>query len=150
MSEDKQNGNEPSKKDGKNGGGNEPPPPTIVEWGARVIGGLFLLGLIAFTVNFALETPQPVSIAFEEKMDEVEIRDGNWLLPIIIRNESNRSLLDLSLTVELRDGAGEVLDEAPVQISLLGHGQALTVHIWFAADPRSNEIHYNVDGYKLP
>ena len=125
-------------------------PPTIVEWGARAVSLLLLALLIGYTVRMALQPREPPHFEYEVRTEQIEERDGSWVVPIEVRNLSNAGVIELTVVAELVDENDIVVDEADLPLPLFGPGESIDVEVWFDENPADYELQFNVDGYITP
>lgn len=128
----------------------EPPPPTLVEWGARGLSILLLLLLVGYVFSEALRPPTPTAFDYQVQASAIRQQGEEWVVPVTLRHRGSRSLLDLALTAQLTDGAGEVVEEIEVALPLLGAGESVALELWFSEDPRAHSLRFDVQGYRLP
>ncbi len=125
------------------------PPPTWLEWSARAVSAVLIVGLIGYLVQAGLGASDPAEFGFNVVQRDVRQAGGHWVLPVEIANQGDVSVADLAVTVELMDGDAVVTSEA-VTVPLLGRGASANVEFWLGADPSRHEVRFEVGSYLVP
>lgn len=126
-----------------------PPPPTVVEWGARALSVLLVLLLVSVIVYQGTRPQLPPRLSLEPHLDQAEKRGDEWALPVTIRNEATIPLQEVNLAVQLLEGE-RVVDEAALQLMLLGPGERVEAEVWFSEDPNQYDVTLSVESLQHP
>lgn len=126
------------------------PPPTLVEWSGHLLSGLLLFGLMGYVLWTAAQPVAPVTFDHRVRMEELREQSGGWILPVELQNQGGMGVLNLTIVAELRDDAGETVDEADIALPLLGAEEWATVELAFEEDPRLHTLYFNLASYSLP
>ncbi len=126
------------------------PPPTLVEWAARLVSVLLLFVLVGYLAWSGYQEEAPIAFGFTVLMEQLDERDGSWVLPVEVTNQGGTSIVNLYMVVELVDEASEVVEEIDLDIALMGHGQRQSFDLWWDRDPRDYEVRFNVERYERP
>ena len=124
--------------------------PTVVEWAARALSAGMLLLLISYVLWSAFQPTRPVRFTYQVMIKQLDLRSGEWVLPIKIKNQGSVSVHDLIIIAELVGLTDEVVDQSEMTFMLLGQGEEVEIELWFIEDPREFDLRFNVHSYKLP
>ncbi len=125
-------------------------PPTLVEWSGYLLSALLLSSLMGYVLWGAFQEPAPIAFDYQVGSEQLREHGGGWVLPIDIHNQGGEGILDLTITAELLDDEGEVIDEAEISLPLLGPDETASVEVGFDEDPRLHTLNFNVGSYTLP
>lgn len=126
------------------------PPPTMLEWGVRIASLVALLALTGYILFMAFQPPKETRFEYTVQRDDIAERDGEWVVPVRVKNTGSDSLLDLEVKLALVAADGSVVEEEVLSIPLIGRGESRRTVYWFARDPAPYELRFDVTGYKLP
>lgn len=126
------------------------PPPTIVEWSARLVSLGAVLVLLGYVVISGFAATSPPTIETRVLLDEIEIRNGSWVVPVDVTNEGDVSVSDAEITLEVASADGTVVESESVVIALLGQGGTSSVEFWLSQEPEPDQISVEVGSYILP
>jgi len=140
MSNDNKKSNDDRDKDNA-----DKAPPSILMWAVRGVSALLVVGLLGYLIWSAVQPTVEVRFAFEVKTEDCAQREGRWVLPVEVTNESTISAHDVTYAISLSDGT-----EKMVTLLLIGPNEQLTHEFWFDEDPRGRAAKCQVTSYLLP
>lgn len=126
------------------------PPPTWLEWGVRITSLAVLAALVGFVVINGLSSDQPSLLTGQVTHDDIDQRNGTWVVPATITNAGDESLVNVSADLVLSDGDDDEIESASVTISLLGAGASEDVEFRFERDPRDLQLEFDFGGSIVP
>ena len=124
--------------------GNVAPPPTLAAWAARIITLGIMTLIIGYLVHLCLRPTVPAQFEVESAFDAVELRGGNWVLPVSVTNTSTESMG--AVTVEVVQGE----TTRSFQFTLMGEGERGEAEVVFAERPTADTIEVTVVSYVSP
>lgn len=92
---------------------------------------------------------EPPIIVVETMLDDVRQADGDWYLPIEIRNEGDRTVANAIVQGELDTGDGDP-QVAEITITYLAEGERTGATFVFADSPSSGTLTIRVTSYTDP
>lgn len=110
-----------------------------------VIAGI--LGLVTWL--YVRGTEAPPTIAVEAMLDDVRDVDGDWYLPIEVRNDGDRTVASAIIEGELDTGSGQP-ETAQVTIDYLAGNERVRGTFVFSSDPRDGELSVGPTSYQDP
>ena len=125
------------------------PAPTWLEWSVRAVSVAVVLALLAYLALGSVGASSPAVLISTFDLTNVETRDGQWVVPVSVRNEGDTSVASAVVSLTVLDG-DVVIDSEDVDIALLGGGASTDVEFWVDDDPRTFQVRVDVGSYELP
>ena len=130
--------------------GREDPAPTPLVWGVRLAS----LGAIGFIVGYLIwlvfNDDVPAQFEIAAQWSDVEERNGRFVLPVSVTNDSTEAVTDVGVEVVL-DLPGEADDETvSFTIPLMGEGEEADIEVLFASRPTDANTELHVTSYQSP
>ena len=121
----------------------------LAEWVTLAASGLLVLAVAGFLAYQALREDGPYIVAELRPLPErVEHRDGQFILPVEVRNGGDRTLRDFRGEVVLRAPDGSA-DRHEFRIDYLGERATATVYVYSREDPAPLHIDARPLDYRL-
>lgn len=121
---------------------------SALEWGVAALGLLLVLGALALVVGDSLRAGPEGPVVRVQADSVVALAGGRWRVHFTAHNAGRGTAAELTITGELRDGAGTVTSQATLDY-LPGrsrrHGG-----LFFARDPRAGSLELRAEGYREP
>jgi len=123
---------------------------SIAEWTTLAISTAILVGIVgAITwLSFRGEERPPV-IVVEPQLDQVREEASGFYLPVVIRNEGNKTVEDALIQGELETGEDQP-EMVDLTITFLAGGEQVRGTLVFQNDPAQGTLTTSVASYKTP
>lgn len=126
------------------------PPPTALEWGVRLVSLGLVLALLGYLMLTGLNANDPVLLEATADVQNIEQRNGQWVIPAVVVNRGDLSVSDATVALALVTGDGTVVESEDVTIPLLGQSASTDVQFWFDTDPNDYTLQFDVGGLIVP
>lgn len=123
---------------------------SVAEWttlGISIAILLAILGLVTYLYGRGDE--QPVVILVEPQMQELRQDEGEYYLPVIIRNEGDPTVEEVHIEAELDTGTGEP-ETAQFTIHFLAGGEQIEGTFIFQHDPAEGDLTTRATSFQEP
>lgn len=108
---------------------------------------LFMIGYSIYHALTAAGTPPFITAT--PHFDRIIRRDGVYLLPVTVRNQTRPTVENATVTVTSRRPDGRV-DERQLQFDFLVEEDALTGYVVFPYRPQPEQVQVEVSSFRMP
>ena len=125
-------------------------PPTLVVWAVRAatLGALGLL--VGYLTYMIVSDTVPAQFDIRPDFAELEARDGAFVLPVDVVNDSTEAVTEVVVVATL-DAPGEADDEQiSYTVALMGEGERATAELRFQTRPTDANTDFRVTSYQSP
>ncbi|PHI19830.1 hypothetical protein CEQ90_10580 [Lewinellaceae bacterium SD302] len=122
------------------------PPPTLVSWSIRLTSILLVATLLIYFIWSMLQPVERPSFDFAVQNDQIEQRNGNWVVPVSVTNRGDVSVLNLAIEATLKTST----ESRETNIRLLGPGESISVEFTFSEQLSEADLKYEAISYILP
>lgn len=122
---------------------------SATEWIAAGMGLAALL-VITGTLLFEVITGNGHPPRISAQAGEITAQDGVFHIPVELTNHGSRTGAGVLVVGELRDGEGEVVEEAEFELDFLPPRSTRRGGLYFDLDPHDFELSISPRGYHYP
>lgn len=125
-------------------------PPATAEWVTLVISAVILIGIVGAISWLSFQgRERPPIIAVEARVEDVREEESGYYLPIVIRNDGDRTVEDAVIRGELNSGDGSP-EKAELRVMFLAAGEQVNGTMVFQEDPATGQLTVGVVSYRDP
>ena len=128
--------------------GNIAPPPTIAAWIARVLTVGTMALIIGYLVYLCFRPEVLARFDIELAFDQLDERNGRYVLPVMVTNDSTESMSGVAVEVVLSTPEGETVRS--FEIALMGEGESANAEVTFRERPTPDSVEADVVSYVSP
>ena len=125
------------------------PPPTALIWAARIATLGALLFVIGYLVWCIITDVRPAQFEVEADWDALEPRNGHYVLPVKVTNDSTEAVTSVVLDIAYTDADGEDATMSAT-LPLMGEGESAKLEFVFKSPPREDTTEMMVTSYQSP
>ena len=123
---------------------------SIAEWVTLGISIAVVLAVVGLISLFSLRGGNaPPAIAVEPRMDALRHDEGGFYLPVVVRNEGDRTAEDVVVSAEL-DAGEHPTETADFTITFLAGGDEVEGTFVFRSDPARGDLTVRVVSFLEP
>ncbi|MGB6229400.1 MAG: hypothetical protein WBF53_04655 [Litorimonas sp.] len=127
----------------------EDPPPTLLVWAARLLTLAAVLSIVGYLVWLIFTDTRPAQFIVDAQYDELEARNGSWVLPIRVVNDSTEAVTNVVLDAALTP-PGEEEVNLSTTLPLMGEGESAMLEMVFETRPEPETLDLRVSSYQSP
>lgn len=138
-----------SKSDSSDSAFQEDPAPTVLVWAARLVTLGALAIIIGYLVHLIFTDERPAQFVIDAQYDQLDQRNGNYVLPIRLTNDSTEAVTSVVLDAEL-DLPGDETTNLSATLPLMGEGESAMLEMVFQTRPTPDTLDLRVSSYQSP
>jgi uncharacterized protein (TIGR02588 family) len=121
----------------------------VAEWVTLGVSLAIILGVAGYLLYQALQNEPPfIAPEIRPVLERVERRNGQYILPVEVRNPGRRTLRDLKIEISWQSAEGSK-EHIDFTIDYLGESSTQTVFFYLNEDPKSLQPEVRPTHYRL-
>ncbi|MGB3456430.1 MAG: hypothetical protein WBG08_05575 [Litorimonas sp.] len=128
----------------------EDPAPTILVWIARALTLGALLWIVGYLVWLISTDNRPAQFIVDARWAELDPRNGEWVLPITVTNDSTEAVTSVVLDAAFQPPDGKEEVNLSATLPLMGEGERALLEMVFEDEPSPDTLDLRVSSYQSP